>query len=86
MADDLMAHHRRATSNQMSDTHLGQTRLQPRHDRRAILDTEHPTTTHGQPPNSITAKRDQATPLWHCHPSRNFLVYSPNAKHLTVSL
>jgi hypothetical protein len=24
-------------------------------------------------------------PLWHCHPSRNSLVYSPNAKHLTVS-
>ena len=43
MAGDLTAHHRRATSNQMSDTHLGQTRLQPRHDRRAILDTKHPT-------------------------------------------
>lgn len=62
MAGDLTAHHRRATSNQMSDIHLGQTRIQRRHDRRVILDTKRPTTTHGQPPNSITAKRDHATP------------------------
>ena len=27
----------------------------PRHDRRAILDSKHPTTPHDQPPNSITA-------------------------------
>lgn len=73
MAGDLTAHHRRATSNQMSDTHLGQTRLQPRHDRRAILDTKHPTTTHGQPPNSITAKRDQATPYGTATPPGTFL-------------
>ena len=31
MADDLMAHHRRTASDQMSDTHLEQTQLQHRH-------------------------------------------------------
>lgn len=55
MVGDLVAHHRRAVSNQMSDTHLGQTRLQSRLDRRAILDPKHPTTPHDQPPNSIIA-------------------------------
>ncbi|WP_291450031.1 hypothetical protein, partial [Actinomyces sp. ICM47] len=37
-------------------------RLQPRHDRRAILNTQHPTTPHDQPPNSITATRKLLTP------------------------
>ena len=62
MAGDLTAHHRGATPNQVGDTHLGQTRLQPRHDRRAILNTQHPTTPHDQPPNSITATRKLLTP------------------------
>ena len=57
MAGNLTAHHRRATSNQISDTLLGQTRLQPCHDRRAALDTKHPTATHNQPPISIITTR-----------------------------
>ena len=52
MAGDLTAHHRRATPNQIGDTYLGQTRLQPRHDRRAIPGTKHPTTPHNQPPTA----------------------------------
>ena len=62
MAGDLTAHHRGATPNQVGDTHLGQTRLQPCHDRRTILDPKHPTTPHDQPPNSITATRKLLTP------------------------
>ena len=62
MADDLTAHHRRTTPNQASDTRLGQTRLQPCHDRRTVLDTKHPTTTHNQPPISIIATRQSLTP------------------------
>ena len=48
MAGDLTAHHRRTTPNQASDMRLGQTRFQPRHDRRTILNTKHPTTPHNQ--------------------------------------
>ena len=62
MAGDFTAHHRGATPNQVGDTRLGQARLQPRHDRRAILNTQHPTTPHDQPPNSITATRKLLTP------------------------
>ena len=62
MAGDLTAHHRGATPNQVGDTHLGQTRIHPRHDRRTILDSKHPTTPHDQPPNSITATRKLLTP------------------------
>ena len=62
MAGDLTAHHRGATPNQVSDTRLGQARIQPRHDRRAIQGTKHPTTPHDQPPNSITATRKLLTP------------------------
>ena len=62
MAGDLTAHHRGATPDQMSDTHLGQTRIHPRHDRRTIPGTKHPTTPHDQPPNSITATRKLLTP------------------------
>ena len=36
---------------------MGQIRLQPCHDRRAILDTKHATIPHNQPPTSITATR-----------------------------
>lgn len=57
VAGDLTAHHRRTMPNQASDTSLGQTRLQPCHDRRAILDTKHPTATHNQPPISIITTR-----------------------------
>lgn len=39
-------------------TMVGQTRLQPRHDHRAILDSKHPTTPHNQPPNSHTATQN----------------------------
>ena len=46
---DFTAHHRGATPNRASDTHLGQASLQPHHNRRAILNTEHPTTAHNQP-------------------------------------
>ena len=46
---DLTTHHRGATPNRASDTHLGQASLQPHHNRRAILNTEHPTTAHNQP-------------------------------------
>ena len=62
MAGDLTAHHRGATPNQVSDTHLRQAHIHPRHDRRAILDSKHPTTPHDQPPNSITATRKLLTP------------------------
>ena len=57
MAGDLTAHHRRTMPNQANDTSLGQTRLQPCHDRRAVLDTKHPTATHNQPPISIITTR-----------------------------
>ena len=72
MAGDLTAHHRGATPNQVGDTHLGQARIHPRHDRRAILDSKHPTTPHDQPPNSITATRKLLTPydtanVWNTH-------------------
>ena len=46
---DLTTHHRGATPNRASDTHLGQASLQPHHNRRAILNTEHPTTAHNEP-------------------------------------
>ena len=49
MAGDFTAHHRGATPNQVSDTHLGQAHIHPRHDRRTILDSKHPTTPHDQP-------------------------------------
>ena len=62
MAGDLTAHHRGATPNQVSDTHLGQARIHPRHDRRTIQGSKHPTTPHDQPPNSITATRKLLTP------------------------
>ena len=62
MAGDLTAHHRGATPNQVGDTRLGQARIHPRHDRRTILDSKHPTTPHDQPPNSITATRKLLTP------------------------
>ena len=67
MAGDFTAHHRGATPNQVGDTRLGQARLQPRHDRRAILNTQHPTTPHDQPPNSITATRKLLTPYDTAH-------------------
>ena len=63
MAGDLTAHHRRTTPNQTSDTHLGQARIHPRHDRRTIPGTKHPTTPHDQPPTSITATRKIAYTL-----------------------
>ena len=63
MAGDLTAHHRGATPNQVSDPRLGQARIHPRHDRRAILDSKHPTTPHDQPPTSITATRKIAYTL-----------------------
>ena len=62
MAGDLTAHHRRATPTQMSDTHLGQTHIHPRHDSRAIPGAKHPPTSHDQPPSSITATRKLLTP------------------------
>ena len=62
MAGDLTAHHRGATTNHVSDTRLGQAHIHPRHDRRTILDSKHPTTPHDQPPNSITATRKLLTP------------------------
>ena len=49
MAGDLTAHHRGATTNHVSDTRLGQAHIHPRHDRRTILNTQHPTTAHNQP-------------------------------------
>ena len=63
MAGDLTAHHRGATPNQVGDTHLGQTRIHPRHDRRTILDSKHPTTPHDQPPNSTATTRKIAYTL-----------------------
>ena len=63
MAGDLTAHHRGATPNQVGDTHLGQTRLQPCHDRRTIFDPKHPTTPHDQPPNSTATTRKIAYTL-----------------------
>ena len=62
MAGDFTAHHRGATPNRTGDTHLGQARIHPRHDRRTIPGTKHPTTPHDQPPNSITATRKLLTP------------------------
>ena len=61
IAGDLTAHHREATPNRAGDTHLGQTRIFPRHDRRTILNTKHPTTTHNQSPISIIATRKLLT-------------------------
>lgn len=49
VAGDLTAHHRGTTPNRASDTHLGQASLQPHHNRRTILNTQHPTTAHNQP-------------------------------------
>ena len=49
MAGDLTAHHRGATPNQVSDTRLGQAHIHPRHNRRTIQGSKHPTTTHNQP-------------------------------------
>ena len=43
-------------------TMVGQTRLQPRHDRSVIQGIKHPTTPHNQPPTSITATRKLLTP------------------------
>ena len=40
---------------------VGQTRLQPRHDRSVIQSIKHPTTPHNQPPTSITATRKLLT-------------------------
>ena len=62
MAGDLTAHHRGATPNQVGDTRLGQARIHPRHNRRTILDSKHPTTPHDQPPNNITTTRKLLTP------------------------
>ena len=62
MAGDLTAHHRGTTPNQVSDTRLGQAHIHPRHDRRAIPGTKHPTTPHDQPPNNITTTRKLLTP------------------------
>ena len=62
MAGDLTAHHRGTTPNQVGDTCLGQTRIYPRHNRRTILDSKHPTTPHDQPPNNITTTRKLLTP------------------------
>ena len=62
MAGDLTAHHRGATPNQVGDTSLRQARIHPRHDRRTIQGTKHPTTPHDQPPNSITTTRKLLTP------------------------
>lgn len=70
MAGDLTAHRRRTTPNQASDTRLRQTRLQPCHDRRAVLDTKHPTTTHNQSPISIIATRKLLTP----YGTANFII------------
>lgn len=39
-------------------TMVGQTRLQPRHDHRAIPGTKQPATPHNQPPNSHTATQN----------------------------
>ena len=49
MAGDLTAHHRGTTPNQVSDPRLGQAHIHPRHDRRTILNSKHPTTAHNQP-------------------------------------
>ena len=62
MAGDLMTHHRWATPNQADDTRLRQAHIHPRHDRRTIQGSKHPTTPHDQPPNSITATRKLLTP------------------------
>ena len=70
MAGDLTTRHRRTTPNQASDTRLRQTRLQPCHDRRAVLDTKHPTTTHNQSPISIIATRKLLTP----YETANFII------------
>ena len=43
-------------------TMVGQTRLQPRHDRSVIQGIKYPTTPHNQPPTSITATRKLLTP------------------------
>ena len=70
MAGDLTAHHRGATPNQVSDTRLGQARIHPRHDRRAIPGTKHPTTPHNQSPISIIATRKLLTP----YETANFII------------
>ena len=70
MAGDLTTHRRRTTPNQTSDTRLRQPRLQPRHDRRTILNTKHPTTTPNQSPISIIATRKLLTP----YETANFII------------
>ena len=62
MAGDLTARRRGATPDQVGDTRLGQACIQPRHDRRAIQGSKHPTTPHDQPPNSIITTRKLLTP------------------------
>ena len=100
MAGDLAAHHRGATPNQVGDTRLGQAHIHPRHDRRAIPGTKHPTTPHDQPPNSITTTRKLLTPydtavrrIWTAtsgpaSPGRMFLAVNPRSAcmRLQVSL
>ena len=49
MTGDFTTHHRGARPNRAGDTHLGQGSFQPHHNRRAILNTEHPTTAHNRP-------------------------------------
>ncbi|WP_297911140.1 hypothetical protein, partial [uncultured Actinomyces sp.] len=44
------------------DTRLRQAHIHPRHDRRTIPGTKHPTTPHDQPPNNITTTRKLLTP------------------------
>ena len=85
MAGDLTAHHRGATPNQVGDTRLRQTRIHPRHDRRTILNTQHPPTAHDQPPNSITATRKLLTP-YDTAPflSVRFRIQSESTKRQTV--
>ena len=63
VAGDLTAHHRGATPNQVGDTRLRQARIHPRHDRRTILNSKHPTTLHDQPPNSITLHENCLHPM-----------------------
>ena len=49
VAGDFTANHRGARPNPAGDTHLGQASLQPHHNRRAILNAEHPATAHNRP-------------------------------------
>lgn len=76
VAGDFTAHHRGTTPNRAGNTHLGQARLQPHHNRRAIPNTQHPTTSQPAPPTALLPHK-MLTPYDTAHVSQSL---SPDAR------